>query len=195
MLFEVTDLSSASPSVIAQCPLVCVDMSTVGWRSIWENWGVMAKQRWVINATCWQVLELLVSAIFPATIRFLSSCDSALRYGVRGASQPGDGVHEVQSFLRVFSAMLDKHLLREEAEKQLAKQLKAEAQVAVASPKAGRKLSVATAGTRQSNMTYASSRLEDVVPHYLATMRTMFAFAYAWGFGGGLHDRYDLLMK
>ena len=57
VLFEVTDLSSASPSVVAQCPLVCVDAATVGWRSIWETWGTMAKQRWVINTT-WCVVLL-----------------------------------------------------------------------------------------------------------------------------------------
>ena len=31
---------------------------------------------------------------------------------------------------------------------------------------------------------------ESSIPNYLAIMKHMFAFAYVWGFGGNLHDRW-----
>ncbi len=43
------DLVNASPTTVTQCSVVCTDINTVTWKSLWETWGHNAKQRWVIN--------------------------------------------------------------------------------------------------------------------------------------------------
>ena len=43
-------------------------------------------------------------------------------------------------------------------------------------------------GNRLSRMT-GSACLEDRIPNYMNNLKSMFALAYIWGFGGNLHDR------
>ena len=71
-----------------------------------------------------KILDELVSDVLPATVKFISEeCLPALLTDVGQISaslnQVTPGVAEMSAFLRIFSAMLDKSLNREEMEKKM----------------------------------------------------------------------------
>ena len=35
-----------------------------------------------------------------------------------------------------------------------------------------------------------TSNIEAFIPHYMDILKGLFAFAFVWGFGGHLHDRF-----
>ena len=76
----------------------------------------------------WHVLTSLANTVFPPTLSFLQTeCTAALEFGLDLSSQLNDqsatGVLEVTSFLRILSALLEKHFLRTDLEKMYAVEL------------------------------------------------------------------------
>ena len=62
--------------------------------------------------------------VFPSTLKFLKSeCCSALLTDVGNATtqvnEVESGIQEVSAFLKIFTTLLDKYLLREEIEKKM----------------------------------------------------------------------------
>jgi len=49
VIFELLDLTNASPSTITQCALVHCHPGSLSWKSLVESWMHMAKQRWVMT--------------------------------------------------------------------------------------------------------------------------------------------------
>ena len=49
VIFELSDLTHASPGAVSRCTLVHCAETTVPWLALFESWSAMAKQRWVIN--------------------------------------------------------------------------------------------------------------------------------------------------
>lgn len=69
-------------------------------------------------------MTALANSVFPRTLVFLKAeCSQALYHGTGSKSEGALGVQEVQSFLNILSAFMDKHLLREDQEKMHAHEL------------------------------------------------------------------------
>ena len=137
VIFELTDLSSASPSAVARCALVHCPDDVISWMAIFESWSSMAKQRWVINTLSMQVLTGLVTSTFKQTLEFLrTKCSSAMTHNVSkmasADSRCAPGIAEVTNFLGVLSACLDNCFLREELERLAAEERAKEAAAAEA---------------------------------------------------------------
>ena len=109
-----------------------------------------------------------------STLRFLSeNCQSVLTEGYGYSSKPSKtatGIHEVQTLLRFLSAIFDRHILREDDDSAI--QLINQRQ----------RQSVSSVSSRQSSGISASDT---------GRVTSSFAFAFAWAFGGHLHERYN----
>ncbi|XP_064648692.1 dynein axonemal heavy chain 6-like isoform X2 [Lineus longissimus] len=177
LLFEMNDLTNASPAMLTRCALVNLGDTNVHWKSLVESWGVGAKQKWLINTSSFRVILEMAKYIFTLTLKFFAeNCSYSLTADTGVGHQVVSGVQEVTSFLNILSSLLDRHYLREEWEKTLLQQSVLDVR---RSPRSN--TSVKSRG---------SSRLEEHVPNYISTIKSMFAYAYVWGFGGILSDKH-----
>uniref|UniRef100_A0A2C9M5J1 Dynein heavy chain AAA 5 extension domain-containing protein n=1 Tax=Biomphalaria glabrata TaxID=6526 RepID=A0A2C9M5J1_BIOGL len=122
IIFETTDLKTAAPSSVAHSVVIYLGPGTTNWSSLYFNWKQTANNRWLLSAEGLKVLDEIISDLFPATIKFLSThCQSALLTDVgqvcTAANQVTPGISEVSAFLNIFSALLDRSLKREEKDR------------------------------------------------------------------------------
>ncbi|XP_038044677.1 dynein heavy chain domain-containing protein 1-like [Patiria miniata] len=206
VLFETTDLSTASPALISRCGIVHCGNDVVHWKSLAESWLGSAKSHWEVTNTSgtnvrrlyepWlsynihgkinkhrlQMLTSLIDDTLPQTIDFLSRhCQPALSADLPASAVAKqrivDGIQEVSSFLRILSALCDKFLLPDE-----------ESSVSSSPVPDGRPTPSPTpnrSGTSMANAPDPSGQ-----PNPTSLVLSMFAFSYIWGFGGHLHHRY-----
>ncbi|XP_041366047.1 dynein-1-beta heavy chain, flagellar inner arm I1 complex-like isoform X2 [Gigantopelta aegis] len=192
-IFETACLSNASPSSVSQCQVIHCGQNTVNWTSLFYTWKQTAKTRWILTTVSIKILENLVEEVFPSTLKFLKSeCCSALLTDVgmatAQANEVASGVQEVTAFLKIFTTLLDKYLLREDIEKKLKFDMLDDSDKVNESKSSSGGL---RAPSRQiaSRLT-GSTNIEAVIPNYLSLIKGMFAFSYIWAFGGYLHDKY-----
>lgn len=51
LMFETTDLTNASPSVVTHCSLIHFGDETVQWQSLFECWAKTAKSKWIFTSS------------------------------------------------------------------------------------------------------------------------------------------------
>ncbi|XP_022079964.1 dynein heavy chain domain-containing protein 1-like [Acanthaster planci] len=206
VLFETTDLSSASPALISRCGIIYCGNDVVRWKSLAESWLGSAKSHWEVTNTggtnvcrlfepwLWynthgkinkqrlQMLTTLIDETLGPTINFLSRrCQPALSADLPVSAVAKQrivsGIHEVSSFLRILSALCDKFLLQEE-----------EGSDSSSPISDGRPTPSPT--LNQSATAMGHTRDVSGQPNPTTLLLSMFAFSYIWGFGGHLHHRY-----
>ncbi|XP_033127107.1 dynein heavy chain domain-containing protein 1-like isoform X2 [Anneissia japonica] len=175
IIFETTDISTASPATVTRCSVVHFGMDVVQWRSIIESWLGIAKSQWELSNDCLQLLKTHVADLFSLTIDFVTEqCTPALMASltseIKRNNQIGRGVQEVTSFIRIMSALCDRFILNEED---------------VPTPRSG-----SSEGKPPTPTSGTSSDVTVVKPTQVRQISTLFVFAFIWGFGGHLHDRY-----
>ncbi|XP_013418883.1 dynein heavy chain domain-containing protein 1-like [Lingula anatina] len=193
LIFEMSHLANASPATISRCELVHCSNETVTWKSIVESWSKAAKQKWIISTNGLKILDDLFSSTIPQTIRYLENdCTYSLTNDMHRSSaiytQSVPGLQEVMSLLRILSALCDRHFLRADFESAAEGQQKPDD----APPASPAKLTPdyrADSNMRSSRLT-GSSRYEDRIPNYTNVVKSMYAFAFIWGFGGQLQERH-----
>ena len=106
------------------------------------------------------------------SLNFLrDSCCSVLTadYGsVTSAPQAARGIHEVQTLLRLLSAIFDRHILREEEDA---------------------RMQIVSQQTKRQSISNSSRTSSGIGASDTSKVINTFAFAYIWAFGGGLHER------
>ncbi|XP_013416224.1 dynein heavy chain domain-containing protein 1-like, partial [Lingula anatina] len=140
-----------------------------------------------------KILDDLFSSTIPQTIRYLENdCTYSLTNDMHRSSaiytQSVPGLQEVMSLLRILSALCDRHFLRADFESAAEGQQKPDD----APPASPAKLTPdyrADSNMRSSRLT-GSSRYEDRIPNYTNVVKSMYAFAFIWGFGGQLQERH-----
>ncbi|KAH9487912.1 hypothetical protein Btru_067436 [Bulinus truncatus] len=187
IIFETTDLKSASPSTVSHSTVIYLGNGTTSWSALYYSWKQTAGSKWFLSSEGLKMLDEIVSVVFPATIKFLSkSCQTALLTDVgnvcMAANEVTPGVSEVSTFLNIFSALLDRALKREEKENIVFKD--------ESSLQGDRKTASGSTRRLNSSRLTNTSQIEAVVPNYQEHLKHVFAFAYIWAFGGHLHDRY-----
>ena len=119
------------------------------------------------------IISTILDHVTDTTLDFLkANCHSVLTTGYEPASlspQTVRGFQEIQTFLRLLSALFNRFILREEED----------AKMKVVSQQTKR-LSVSSSSSRTSSGIAASDTGKVI---------STFAFAYIWAFGGGLHER------
>ncbi|KAK7008742.1 dynein heavy chain domain-containing protein 1, partial [Biomphalaria glabrata] len=188
IIFETTDLKTAAPSSVAHSVVIYLGPGTTNWSSLYFNWKQTANNRWLLSAEGLKVLDEIISDLFPATIKFLSThCQSALLTDVgqvcTAANQVTPGISEVSAFLNIFSALLDRSLKREEKDRKHL--IDDRSSFSSTSNEDGK-----TPTRHSSSSLTNTSQIEAVIPNYQEHLKNIFAFAYIWAFGGHLHDRY-----
>ncbi|XP_070211333.1 dynein heavy chain domain-containing protein 1-like isoform X3 [Littorina saxatilis] len=189
LIFETGSLSNSSPSAVSRCTVVHCGEATLHWSALYHTWKQTAKTRWFLTSGSMKILDDLVQDVFPPTLKFMGSeCTTALLTDV-GSQDEGvkgrvSGVMEMASFLKIFSSLLDRVVLREDLEKKA----KAEEAAEVSTSRMGGGDGAVSRqmGSRLTN----ASNMEAFIPHYMDVLKGMFAFAFVWGFGGHLHDRF-----
>ncbi|XP_035825634.1 dynein heavy chain domain-containing protein 1 [Aplysia californica] len=193
VIFETSDLKSAAPSTIARATVVFCGPGTTNWTSLYHTWKLTAPSKWLLTSVGLKILDDLINDVLPSTVKFLSSeCQTALLTDVgsssASANQVTPGVSEISAFLRIFSAMLDRSLNREEMEKKMRWEEEAASMIDPPESKKGDR-QVPPSRQMGSRLTNAS-QIESVIPNYRENLKGMFAFSYIWAFGGHLHDRF-----
>ncbi|XP_025095393.1 dynein heavy chain domain-containing protein 1-like isoform X2 [Pomacea canaliculata] len=187
LIFETSSLIDASPAAVSRCTVVNFGETTSHWSALYHTWKQTAKTRWLLTAGSMKILDDLIQDVFPATIRFLQTdCCMALctDLGIVTARVNAmiSGVAEVSSFLKMFSALLDRVILREDLEKKARlDESRSHTRLGASDGKVSRQMA-----SRLTN----SSQIEAFIPHYIDNIKNMFAFAFIWSFGGHLHDRF-----
>ncbi|XP_060599368.1 dynein heavy chain domain-containing protein 1-like [Ruditapes philippinarum] len=197
LLFETTDLSNVSPSTISHCNIIHFGDAVVHWSSLFECWAKTAKSKWIFTSTCMKVIIDLAHDVFGPTIKFLNSeCTTALLtdvgHTVAMANRVIPGVQEVQSFIMMYSALLDRGFSRDDFEKKItSREPDEETKLIIISRhlEAAKVATPSSMGGSNSRMT-SSSQIENNISNYIEKMKGMFALAYIWAFGGNLHDRH-----
>lgn len=119
------------------------------------------------------ILSTLLDHVADKSLSFLrDNCSSVLTTDcgtVASSPQTTRGIHEIQTLLRLLSALFDRFILREEED----------ARMQVVSQQ-NKRLSISNSSSRTSSGIAASDTSKVI---------NTFAFAYIWAFGGGLHER------
>ncbi|KAL8594105.1 hypothetical protein ACOMHN_000817 [Nucella lapillus] len=190
LIFETGSLSNASPSAVSRCTVIHCGPSTMHWEALYHTWKQTAKGRWLLTTGSLKILDDLIQEVFPPTLKFLGGeCCTALltdtgwEWRERGGVVVG-GVMEVTSFLKIFSALLDRVVLREDLERR--NRMDDGDGVTNSGDRAADGAASRQMGSRLTDV----SQIEFLIPHYIDLLKGMFTFAYIWAFGGHLHDRF-----
>ncbi|KAL1115990.1 hypothetical protein AAG570_005485 [Ranatra chinensis] len=70
MIFEVSDLTQASPATVSRCGMIYMEPSTLGWRPLVESWNREVPPEWIEDKPD-RFLELF-DWLLPPTIRFVA---------------------------------------------------------------------------------------------------------------------------
>nr|XP_006818816.1 PREDICTED: uncharacterized protein LOC100376274 [Saccoglossus kowalevskii] len=191
MVFETCSITNSSPSLLGRSAIVYCGSDVVHWKMLFESWLQTAKNKWELFNVSLKVLSSLVDDTFGATIKFLTSeCASTLTADTTTSLNQNNGtttgIQEVTSFLNILSSLFDKHLLREDEDEGNESDVMKNASSAPLD-----KLETHSRPVTGSTLSRQSSSLEDTMaPNHIQRIVGMFTFAYIWGFGGKLHERY-----
>ncbi|CAM5073482.1 unnamed protein product [Natator depressus] len=175
-LFELPDVSSISPSISTRCALLHCGGSCV-WRALLASSLATIYHRYNVSQESVVMLRGLAEDVFPPTLTFLQQhCSSLLQPHADLRSPMAWGIPETTAFTRLLKALLDRHLSHDKAK---AQPLRREDQAVAENSCAGVSAVPSPWG------------LDEAVPsHHHLLVRSIFVFAYIWGFSGHLHPRH-----
>ena len=107
MIFEVDDLSQASPATVSRCGMIYFDPSSLPWSSITDSWLSTLPEN--LN-NIKEYLGTLIKQYIPGMVQFVE-VDAKVALG-------GNAMFVVNNFLKLFSTFLD--IIREPIRKQSA---------------------------------------------------------------------------
>ncbi|KAJ8024413.1 Dynein heavy chain domain-containing protein 1 [Holothuria leucospilota] len=178
MVLETTDLSQVSPAMVSDCAVLHFGNDVVQWRSLLDSWLGEVKTMWDCSSTNFQLLNTLINDTLPATLDFFSQSGSTFILETDQTSSEmskslAPGLREISSFTRIVGALFDIYFKRDDGINQDSKDEKEvpESKLSATSPS----LSMSS---RQASCNTS------------VLISSIFVFAYVWGFGGHLHDRY-----
>ncbi|KAG6920692.1 dynein heavy chain domain 1 [Chelydra serpentina] len=172
-LFELPDVSSISPSISTQCPLLHCGGSCV-WRALLASSLAAVFHTHSMSQESVAMLRGLAEDVFPPTLTFLQQhCSSVLQPHADLRSPLAWGIPETTAFTRLLKALLDQELSHDKAK---AQPLRREDQAVTENSCAG--------------VPSSWGLDEGVLPHHHLLVRSIFVFAYIWGFSGHLHPRH-----
>ncbi|XP_074981556.1 dynein heavy chain domain-containing protein 1 [Caretta caretta] len=175
-LFELPDVSSISPSISTRCALLHCGGSCV-WQALLASSLATIYHRYSVSQESVVMLRGLAEDVFPPTLTFLQQhCSSLLQPHADLRSPMAWGIPETTAFTRLLKALLDRHLSHDKAK---AQPLRREDQAVAENSCAGVSAVPSPWG------------LDEAVPsHHHLLVRSIFVFAYIWGFSGHLHPRH-----
>ncbi|CAM5073721.1 unnamed protein product [Eretmochelys imbricata] len=175
-LFELPDVSNISPSISTRCALLHCGGSCV-WQALLASSLATIYHRYSVSQESVVMLRGLAEDVFPPTLTFLQQhCSSLLQPHADLRSPMAWGIPETTAFTRLLKALLDRHLSHDKAK---AQPLRREDQAVAENSCAGVSAVPSPWG------------LDEAVPsHHHLLVRSIFVFAYIWGFSGHLHPRH-----
>lgn len=195
LIYETGSLVNASPASVSRCTIVHCAMDTVQWKSLIESWTAQARHKWLFTPASLKMINQMVNETFASTLKFLAeettpALDTHLPHNRRTYSHSVRGIHEVSSFIRIMTAMLNIYLLRETDEP---------AADALNDTRSHTSNSTSTQLTSRQQFLHLNSlsgqlsksfrAAEEDAAHQTNLIKSIFAYAYIWGFGGHLDDR------
>ncbi|XP_065445590.1 LOW QUALITY PROTEIN: dynein heavy chain domain-containing protein 1 [Chrysemys picta bellii] len=175
-LFELPDASSISPSISTHCALLHCGGSCV-WRALLASSLAPIYHTYRVSQESVVMLRGLAEDVFPPTLTFLQQhCSSVLQPHADLRSPVAWGIPETTAFTRLLKALLDQHLSHDKAK---AQPLRREDQAVAENSGAGVSAAPSHGGLDEA-----------VPPHHHLLVRSIFVFAYIWGFSGHLHPRH-----
>ncbi|PIK44989.1 putative dynein heavy chain domain-containing protein 1, partial [Apostichopus japonicus] len=178
LILETTDLSQASPALVADCAILHFGTEVVQWRSLLDSWLGEVKTLWECSNTNFQLLTTLIDEIFPASLDFLSQsgCSFILETDLRPSKESlGPGLREVSTFVKILGALLSVYFKREEVAMDT-------------DPEVKKPIENKLTALLSPSVSSVSSRPASCNPSVL--LSSIFVFSYIWGFAGHLHERY-----
>ncbi|XP_067420749.1 dynein heavy chain domain-containing protein 1 [Emydura macquarii macquarii] len=178
-LFELPDVSSISPSISTHCALLHCGGSCV-WQALLASFLATVYQTYSMTQESVAMLRGLTEDVFPPTFSFLQQhCSSVLQPHTGLHSPLAWGIPETTAFTRVLKALLDQHLSHDKAKAQ---------------PLRRDDLAVAENNGVGVSVVPSHKGLDEAVPpHHHLLVRSIFVFAYIWGFSGHLQPRHWVL--
>ncbi|XP_039385639.1 dynein heavy chain domain-containing protein 1 isoform X3 [Mauremys reevesii] len=175
-LFELPDVSSISPSISTHCALLHCGGSCV-WRALLASSLATIYHTYSVSQESVAMLRGLAEDVFPPTLTFLQQhCSSVLQPHADLRSPIAWGIPETTAFTRLLKALLDQYLSHDKTK---AQPLRREDQAVAENSGAG-----------VSGVPSHRGLNEAVPPHHHLLVRSIFVFAYIWGFSGHLHPRH-----
>ncbi|XP_044881276.1 dynein heavy chain domain-containing protein 1 isoform X2 [Mauremys mutica] len=175
-LFELPDVSSISPSISTHCALLHCGGSCV-WRALLASSLATIYHTYSVSQESVVMLRGLAEDVFPPTLTFLQQhCSSVLQPHADLRSPIAWGIPETTAFTRLLKALLDQYLSHDKTK---AQPLRREDQAVAENSGAG-----------VSGVPSHRGLDEAVPPHHHLLVRSIFVFAYIWGFSGHLHPRH-----
>ncbi|XP_053163641.1 dynein heavy chain domain-containing protein 1 isoform X3 [Hemicordylus capensis] len=173
-LFEMPDASGVAPSVCAHCALLHCGGADL-WPALLASALAPVYRSYCLTQESLAMLRELAEELFPATLAFLQEhCCSVLLPHAGPRSPVAPGVQEATTFARLLHALLEHYLRRDR----------------IKAPPAAQELTAKNSQMLTQSAS-ASRSLDDAVPaHHHWLVRSIFVFAYIWGFGGHLHPRH-----
>uniref|UniRef100_H2ZUY2 AAA+ ATPase domain-containing protein n=1 Tax=Latimeria chalumnae TaxID=7897 RepID=H2ZUY2_LATCH len=188
-IFEVTDLSDASPSVVTRSCLICLNGEGT-WRLILSSMLANVKLKYTVTQETVNMWQNLSEDLFSATLEFIQeSCASVLDQGsdyeTLRHNRMAYGTQEVSCFKNVFHAFLNIHMTEATLQKpNPGKQLLTN--FCCTSP-----VSTDKKVSQHSAVSVQKVKVKDILPaNHEILAKNIFTYAYIWGFGGHLHPRF-----
>ncbi|EDV26240.1 uncharacterized protein TRIADDRAFT_54030 [Trichoplax adhaerens] len=184
LLFELCDLTDASPSIVTRCSLVHNGSDGVSWKHLISKWRQNSIGNWHISDHDMDLLASLIENIMEPAIEFFRSHRSKTMNDFHSVGVV-EGIHEIHSLLTILSALFDRYMSREglstadstttDSTKSFSRDIGSSRQSTPSSPLRTR---------------YSGSSLAVV---------NLLAYAYIWSLGGNLneelHQQFDLLVR
>ncbi|KAJ0051126.1 hypothetical protein NL108_014579, partial [Boleophthalmus pectinirostris] len=104
-LLELSDLSTASPSVVTAYSLVNFKGVEL-WRSVWKSEMDKFYQKHDLNNVVSQMWKNLAEDLFPATLQLLYQTCMSPAIHTESSRRPPEGLQEITSFFRIFKALV-----------------------------------------------------------------------------------------
>nr|XP_014353005.1 PREDICTED: dynein heavy chain domain-containing protein 1 isoform X2 [Latimeria chalumnae] len=181
-IFEVTDLSDASPSVVTRSCLICLNGEGT-WRLILSSMLANVKLKYTVTQETVNMWQNLSEDLFSATLEFIQeSCASVLDQGsdyeTLRHNRMAYGTQEVSCFKNVFHAFLNIHMTEATLQKSDVKQETPD-------------VSTDKKVSQHSAVSVQKVKVKDILPaNHEILAKNIFTYAYIWGFGGHLHPRF-----
>ncbi|XP_067931166.1 dynein axonemal heavy chain 6-like [Watersipora subatra] len=151
---------------------------------------LQARHKWVFNTASLKVLNTMITEMFEPTLKFIESdlekaLDANLTNRHGSYRNSVRGMHEVQTFLKIITALLNKYMLRDASNTS-----EASLNAGMSFGESGISESLtSTSGDQRSQSSSASKSLqdEDYIAHE-SLVKCIFVYSFVWGFGGHLSD-------
>nr|XP_025044181.1 dynein heavy chain domain-containing protein 1-like [Pelodiscus sinensis] len=175
-LFEMPDGSSISPSISTHCTLLHCRGACV-WQALLASALATVSHMHNMSQESVAMLRGLAADVVPPTLTFLQqNCSSVLQPHADLCSPVACGVPETAAFTRLLKVLLEQHLSPDKVKAQPLRR----GDPAVAED--------SCAGVAKA---HSHRHLDETVPaHHHLLVRSIFVFAFIWGFGGHLHPRH-----